>query len=372
MESEIGAPEKDLRDGIHTIMLAGLDGAVLPGLQENMQPPMTRGERSIKYMQMYTLVHNLCVEEESFRKPGSWKRGEEVYRIAESQLHASCQYCRWLLARSPDPVEAYGSVFKRYRFNVKVRQLRHYFGPTDGRLMLRPIHDVTPDSHLQVLNNIMGYLNRHWVLRVRGQEPGYFAFGILQLGMVLWRDTVLRGSDGIMVRLAKAVATASRDCSPAAEASLCDNIADVLGTHGELGESLGRVPGGSTVRESQGALDGLSVYYAGSRCPYWTRLVHRQCSRAVKDTALTVILVAHALLNGPAGPDDPHSPQLPRILDLGLILTVSPRIYQRHRPADGVWHALLSVHRLGWMLTRFGSNVVSGARPQACPSSSLS
>ena len=122
--------KKDLRDGIHTIMLAGLDGAVLPGLQETMQQPMTRQ----KYMQMYTLVHTFCTYSPS--KYSNIYGGEGLYRIAESQLHASCQHCRWLLARSSDPVEAYGSVFKRYLFNVKVRQLRHYFGPTDWRLML--------------------------------------------------------------------------------------------------------------------------------------------------------------------------------------------------------------------------------------------
>ena len=318
--------KKDLRDGIHTIMLAGLDGAVLPGLQENMQQPMTRQ----KYMQMYTLVHTFCTSLEgctySRRRTESLRVGEELYRIAESQLHASCQHCRWLLARSSDPVEAYGSVFKRYLFNVKVRQLRHYFGPIDWRLMLHPIHYVTPDSRLQVVDKLLAYLNRHWVPRSRednGESIERLAFGILQLGMVLWRDIVLRGSDGIMVRLARAVATASPDYSPAAEASLCGSIADVLSTHGELGESLGRVPGGSTVRESQGALDGLPVYYAGSRCPYWTRLVHRQCSRKVKDTALTLKLVAYALLNRPNDPNVSHSPQLPRTLDLGLILTVS-------------------------------------------------
>ena len=169
-----------------------------------------------------------------------------------------------------------------------------------------------------MVDKLLAYLNRHWAPKYREDNGESLAFGTLQLGMVLWRDTVLRGSDGIMVRLARAVATASPDYSPAAEASLCGSIADVLGTYGEFGESFRRVPGGSTVRESQGALDGLPVYYAGSRCPYWTRLVHRQCSQTVKDTALTLILVAHAL---PSGPDDR---QLPRVLDLGLILTVSP------------------------------------------------
>lgn len=272
----------DLRDGIHMLLAAGLEGTWPLGPQE---PVLTREE----YMLLYTRVHSFVKRHVNGEATATLEsdraghdNGEVLYRVAESELHASCQHCRWQVQTAQDPVEAYEAVFGRYLFNVKV------------------------------VNNVLAFPNRHWTPQHR-ETTRRVCFEALELAMVLWRDTVLRGSDGIMVRLARAVATAS----PAAEASLCSSFDAVLGTHDASGRSSGRVAGGSTVAGAQGALDSLPVYYNASRCSYWTRLVHRQCSRTVQDVALTLILVAHthahthALLDGPDGPDGPQMPCMP-------------------------------------------------------------
>ena len=118
----------DLRDGIHMLLAAGLEGTWPLGPQE---PVLTREE----YMLLYTRVHSFVKRHVNGEATATLEsdraghdNGEVLYRVAESELHASCQHCRWQVQTAQDPVEAYEAVFGRYLFNVKVRQLRHYFG----------------------------------------------------------------------------------------------------------------------------------------------------------------------------------------------------------------------------------------------------
>ena len=111
--------------------------------------------------------------------------------------------------------------------------------------------------------------------------------------MVLWRDTVLRTTDGLVARLEKAVATAVDPA--AAEASLCgpDGFNAILVEFGDQGEAAAALLDAASVGEVQERLGALARRFSTVDIPaHWSRQHHGSCCQASRSIVFTLLQVA--------------------------------------------------------------------------------